>query len=65
MDRTRRTPIVLVCTECKARNYKTTKRAESASVTPLGADGGDGAPPVELKKFCKHCQKHTVHKETK
>jgi large subunit ribosomal protein L33 len=65
MDRTRRTPIVLVCTECKARNYKTTKRAESASATPLGGEGVDAAPPVELKKFCKQCKKHTVHKETK
>ncbi len=65
MYRTRRTPIVLVCTECKARNYKTTKRAESASATSPTASGGDEAPPVELKKFCKQCKKHTVHKETK
>ena len=57
--------VTIVCTECKARNYKTTKRAESASAAPLGSEAGDGAPPVELKKFCKHCQKHTVHKETK
>jgi large subunit ribosomal protein L33 len=61
IDRTRRTPIVLVCTECKARNYKTTKRAESGPPSP----DGDTTPPVELKKFCKQCQKHTVHKETK
>lgn len=56
MDRTRRTPIVLVCSECKARNYKTTKRAGSAE---------KDAEPVELKKFCKQCQKHTAHRETK
>ena len=61
MDRTRRTPIVLVCTECKARNYKTTKRA-SPAVLP-GTPGE--APPVELNKFCKQCQKHTLHRETK
>ncbi|MFO0586501.1 MAG: 50S ribosomal protein L33 [Polyangiaceae bacterium] len=65
MNRTRRTPIVLVCTECKARNYKTTKRAEGASGLPPETGTGDGAPPVELKKFCKQCQRHTVHKETK
>jgi large subunit ribosomal protein L33 len=63
MERTRRAPIVLVCTECKARNYKTTKRA-SAAVLP-GTDPGGATEPVELKKFCKTCQKHTVHKETK
>ncbi|MBK8253104.1 MAG: 50S ribosomal protein L33 [Polyangiaceae bacterium] len=57
MDRTRRTPIVLVCSECKARNYKTTRKA--------GADQPTEVAPVELKKFCKHCQKHTMHKETK
>jgi large subunit ribosomal protein L33 len=61
MDRTRRAPIVLVCTECKARNYKTTKRAEAVSIPGEGSEG----PSVELKKFCKQCQKHTVHKETK
>ena len=55
MERTRRTPIVLVCTECKARNYKTTKRTGEES----------NPAPVELKKFCKQCQKHTVHRETK
>jgi large subunit ribosomal protein L33 len=57
MDRTRRTPIVLVCAECKARNYKTTKRA--------GAGDDKETAPVELKKFCKQCQKHTAHRETK
>jgi large subunit ribosomal protein L33 len=57
MDRTRRTPIVLVCAECKARNYKTTKRA--------GAGDNKETAPVELKKFCKQCQKHTAHRETK
>ena len=56
MDRTRRTPIVLACSECKARNYKTTKRAP---------EGQTDLAPVELKKFCKQCQKHTMHKETK
>lgn len=58
MDRTRRTPIVLVCSECKARNYKTTKRASAADLEREVA-------PVELKKFCKQCQKHTAHRETK
>jgi large subunit ribosomal protein L33 len=56
MDRTRRTPIVLACSECQARNYKTTKRAGVA-------DEDSSMPP--LKKFCKQCKKHTVHRETK
>ena len=45
-----RAPISLACSECKARNYKTTKQQGQL---------------VELKKFCKQCKKHTVHRETK
>ena len=46
----RREPVSLACSECKARNYKTTKTADQL---------------LELKKFCKQCKKHTVHRETK
>jgi large subunit ribosomal protein L33 len=45
-----RVPVSLACTECKARNYKTRKAPEDY---------------VELKKFCKQCKKHTLHRETK
>ena len=45
-----RVPTTLACDECRARNYKTTK-----------APGSE----VELRKFCKACKKHTLHKETK
>ncbi len=64
MDRTRRTPVVLVCSECKARNYKTTKRAAAPS-TGDSASAAGAAGLLEVKKFCKQCQKHTVHRETK
>jgi large subunit ribosomal protein L33 len=47
-----RVPISLACSECKARNYKTTKSAADTE-------------PIELKKFCKQCKKHTLHRETK
>jgi large subunit ribosomal protein L33 len=46
-----RVSVSLACTECKSRNYKTTK-------TP-------GSQAIELKKFCKQCKKHTLHRETK
>jgi large subunit ribosomal protein L33 len=49
-ERSGRVPVSLACSECKARNYKTTK-------TP--------SQLLELKKFCKQCKKHTVHRETK
>ncbi len=47
-----RVPVTLACSECKARNYKKTRSA--ADVTPL-----------EMKKFCKQCKRHTLHRETK
>lgn len=48
--------ITLVCTVCQARNYQTTKAPRRA---------GSSAEAIELKKFCKHCDKHTLHRESK
>ena len=45
--------VTLQCTECKERNYATTKNKK----TTTGR--------LEFKKFCKRCRKHQVHKETK
>ena len=45
--------ITLACTECKQRNYTTKKNKR---LTP---------DKLELKKFCKFCRTHTVHRETK
>ncbi len=45
--------IHLGCLECKQRNYSTTKNKRS---TPA---------KLELKKYCRFCKTHTVHKETK
>ena len=45
--------ITLACTECKRRNYSTTKNKKTIP------------DRLEIKKFCKFCRKHIVHKETK
>lgn len=45
--------ITLVCSECKQRNYNTKKNKQN---TP---------EKLELKKFCRFCGKHTLHRETK
>ncbi|MBI5788427.1 MAG: 50S ribosomal protein L33 [Candidatus Schekmanbacteria bacterium] len=45
--------IILACTECKQRNYTTTKNKRK---TP---------DRLEFKKYCRFCRIHTVHKETK
>ena len=44
--------VVLVCDECGARNYETTrKKTETERLT--------------IKKFCPTCRKHTIHRESK
>ncbi|MGM0420172.1 MAG: 50S ribosomal protein L33 [Bacillota bacterium] len=45
--------ITLECTECKNRNYSTTKNKKNTTSR------------LEIKKYCPHDQKHTLHKETK
>ena len=48
-----RTKITLACTECKRRNYDTTK------------DKKAHPDRMETKKYCRFCKTHTLHKETK
>ncbi|MBE3572472.1 MAG: 50S ribosomal protein L33 [Moorella humiferrea] len=48
-----RVGITLACTECKQRNYTTTKNKKN------------DPDRLELKKYCPSCGRHTVHKETK
>ena len=48
-----RTKITLACTECKQRNYNTTK------------DKKTHPDRMEIKKYCRFCKTHTLHKETK
>ena len=45
--------ITLACSECKNRNYTTTKNKKTMT------------EKLELKKFCPACRKHTPHKEAK
>ncbi len=45
--------IILACTECKSRNYTSTKNKRN---TP---------GRLEKKKFCPFCKKHVMHRETR
>ncbi|MFH0846224.1 MAG: 50S ribosomal protein L33 [Patescibacteria group bacterium] len=45
--------IKLACQDCKRINYWSSKNKK------LVVD------KIEIKKYCKWCKKHTVHKETK
>ena len=48
-----RVRIVLACGDCKQRNYNTMKNKKN------------DPDRIEMKKFCRFCHKHTLHKETK
>ena len=45
--------LLLRCEECKRRNYSTMKNKKNTT------------EKLELKKYCRHCRTHTLHKETK
>ncbi|HPG01009.1 MAG TPA: 50S ribosomal protein L33 [Kiritimatiellia bacterium] len=48
-----REQITLACTECKQRNYTSTRNKRVKTER------------VELKKYCRFDRKHTVHREVK
>lgn len=45
--------IILICEECFSRNYTRTKNKQT------------NQKRLELRKYCKNCNKYTLHKETK
>ena len=48
-----RPTITMACTECKRRNYITTKNKVN------------DRERIEMKKYCRWERQHTVHKETR
>lgn len=48
-----RVKITLACDECKQRNYDTTKNKKN------------DPDRIQLKKYCRFCRKHTLHRETR
>jgi large subunit ribosomal protein L33 len=45
--------ITLACTECRERNYTSTKNRRN------------DADRIELRKFCRRCRVHRPHRETR
>jgi len=45
--------VTLACSECKRRNYSTTKNKKTIKNR------------LEMKKYCRFCRIHTIHRETK
>lgn len=48
-----RVVITLECSHCKRRNYSTTKNKRTHTSR------------LELRKYCKWCGHHTLHRETR
>lgn len=45
--------ITLACAACQRRNYTTTKNKRTHP------------DRLELRKYCRWCRKHTLHRETR
>ncbi len=45
--------VTLECTICNRKNYRTSKNKKNTTER------------LELKKYCRHCRKVTIHKEEK
>ena len=45
--------ITLACEKCRQRNYNCTRNKKEHS------------DRLELKKYCRFCRSHTLHRETK
>jgi len=54
--------ITLECTECRTN---TDKRSAGVSRYTTMKNRRNTTSRLELKKFCTHCNRHTIHKETK
>ncbi|MBE6184298.1 50S ribosomal protein L33 [Bacillus ginsengihumi] len=44
--------VALACSQCGSRNYTTARNVTQSE-------------RIELKKFCKYCNAHTIHRDTK
>jgi large subunit ribosomal protein L33 len=54
--------ITLECTECRKNENK---RREGVSRYLTSKNRRNTPDKLELLKYCRHCNKHTVHKEIK
>ncbi len=50
---TNRVLVALACSDCKRRNYHTSKNKKNTTGR------------LELKKYCRWCRGHKVHRETR
>jgi large subunit ribosomal protein L33 len=55
--------ITLECTQC--RNGEIEKRSNGVSRYSTMKNRRNTPDRLEIKKFCPHCNQHTLHKEVK
>ncbi|MCY4435842.1 MAG: 50S ribosomal protein L33 [Chloroflexi bacterium] len=48
-----RSVITLACVDCRRRNYASSKNRRTTT------------DRLELRKYCRYCQKHLTHRETR
>lgn len=49
----KRPHVTMACADCRRRNYITTKNRQK------------NTERIELKKYCRFCGHHTLHRETR
>jgi len=54
--------ITLECTECR---QNTEKRSSGVSRYLTSKNRRNNAEKFQISKYCKYCNKHTIHKEIK
>jgi len=54
--------ITLECSECRKNTFK---RANGVSRYLTSKNRRNTPDKLEISKFCRYCNKHTLHKETK
>lgn len=57
-----RVSIILECTECRLNEQK---RKNGVSRYLTSKNRRNTSEKLEISKYCKYCNKHTKHKETK
>ena len=56
---------IIIHIECTTCRTNTNKRSEGVSRYTTIKNRRNTPARLEIKKFCPHCNSHTIHKETK
>ncbi len=57
--------ITLECLQCRDSSFQAKKRRSGVSRYLTSKNRRTTVEKIEIKKYCKYCNKHTLHKEIK